>query len=181
MAFLPMHVILLIGSVCLCSATQFDPSYVKACIQAHLECSFQFAHVEPRPFFGLFGKPNLPFTTSIVPKQDQLVAGNFKMGIHTPQVVVPFNLESSRSFSVNDTSYKLQTFEKDVFFTCPSGSGFETSLCHRPLHSQDFDVLSGHCIRIKFAQFETHSRNKSISERTKQVENSRSCVVFRTA
>lgn len=181
MVFLLMQVILMISSAFFISATQFDPEYVQACIQAHHECSFQFAHVESRPFFGLYGKPNIPFTTSIVPKQNHFVAGNLKMGINIPQVVMPLNVESSASSLANDTSFKLQNFEKDVLFTCPSSAGFETSICHRPLHSKDFEILSGHCIRIKFVQYDIHLRNKSISERTTEVENARSCVVFRTA
>lgn len=182
MGRLSLYATFILTQILIICASQFDPDYQEACIQAHRDCFFQFAHVEQRPFFGLYGNSDTPFTTSIVSKQESLVAGQLKMGTEVPMMVLPPTVTSRYPGSANETSYyELHYFHKDLFSTCSSASGFETSLCHKQIHPHEFEALAGHCIRINFVQYDIYQRNESISKRSRKVGDNKSCVVFRTA
>lgn len=181
MIFFYKTALLLVSSLVISQALQFDPDYLRACALAHNDCLFEFLFVEPRPFFGMLGSSRFPFTTSIVAKEKDVKVGNLNMGRELPMRVVPSNKTLEYNQIRVSISYNLIPFTEDLIFTCPSDTPFETSLCHRQLRPTELDGLPGHCIRIQFEQYDVSYSNGSKYTENVKSDGKKFCVVFRTA
>lgn len=157
-----------------------SPTFISissSCAAAYTACDFKFSGYSSVPIFGIFGPPDIPFSTNIVSRVGPRIGivnmnGIIPEFINPDGTIVPINMEGFPRLT--PTHFKPFVI---------NGSMFKSGIGHQTFDGNQLIVSRKRCIRVYFTSYQTLTSGPmpSVISNVMVSKSDNKCVVFKTA
>lgn len=165
---------MLIAFATLCVLGLAHGQMITACRKAYRGCDFRFSSSKYLPTFSLKGKPDTPFTSTIVSKSKATMIGILNTNITVQFVFMKGAFDITSYANPNFTPYHFKPFP--VKKTKMSGIG------HQTFTGNQMKTAKGKCVRIYFSAYQVLNSKGNVVDNVNDVMmDMNKCVVFKIA